>query len=74
MIARLSGVLARLSRVDKVYANGVVALRGLDLEVGEGEFLSLLGPSGCGKSTVLTQLPRFRDRSADISAGCTACE
>jgi NitT/TauT family transport system ATP-binding protein len=51
--ARPSGVLARLSRVDKVYANGVVALRGLDLEVGEGEFLSLLGPSGCGKSTVL---------------------
>src|SRR5262245_21680688 len=41
------------SQVDKVYANGVVALRGLDLEVGEGEFLSLLGPSGCGKSTVL---------------------
>ena len=60
MTARLTGVLARpvhvlvhLSRVDKVYANGVVALRGLDLEVGEGEFLSLLGPSGCGKSTVL---------------------
>ena len=46
-------MIARLSRVDKVYANGVVALRGLDLEVGEGEFLSLLGPSGCGKSTVL---------------------
>jgi len=46
-------VIARLSRVDKVYGNGVVALRGLDLAVGEGEFLSLLGPSGCGKSTVL---------------------
>src|SRR5207247_1511876 len=28
-------------------------LRHLDLNVGEGEFLSLLGPSGCGKSTVL---------------------
>src|SRR5262245_62634584 len=41
------------SQVDKVYANGVVALRHLDLDVGEGEFLSLLGPSGCGKSTVL---------------------
>jgi NitT/TauT family transport system ATP-binding protein len=46
-------VIARLQKVDKVYSNGVVALRGLDLDVGEGEFLSLLGPSGCGKSTVL---------------------
>ena len=46
-------MIVRLRNVDKVYANGVVALRGLDLDVGEGEFLSLLGPSGCGKSTVL---------------------
>jgi NitT/TauT family transport system ATP-binding protein len=46
-------VIVRLRNVDKVYSNGVVALHGLDLDVGEGEFLSLLGPSGCGKSTVL---------------------
>ena len=46
-------MIVRLRNVDKVYANGVVALHGLDLDVGEGEFLSLLGPSGCGKSTVL---------------------
>ena len=46
-------MIVRLRDVDKVYANGVVALRHLDLDVGEGEFLSLLGPSGCGKSTVL---------------------
>jgi len=46
-------VIARLQDVDKVYANGTVALRRLSLDVGEGEFLSLLGPSGCGKSTVL---------------------
>jgi len=46
-------VIARLRNVDKVYSNGVVALRGLDLDIREGEFLTLLGPSGCGKSTVL---------------------
>jgi NitT/TauT family transport system ATP-binding protein len=48
-----AAALVALRGVDKVYSNGVVALKGLDLAVREGEFLSLLGPSGCGKSTVL---------------------
>jgi NitT/TauT family transport system ATP-binding protein len=34
-------------------AGGVVALEGIDLEIGEREFISLIGPSGCGKSTLL---------------------
>jgi NitT/TauT family transport system ATP-binding protein len=45
--------LVRLEQVGKVFANGVIALDGLDLGVGEHEFVSLLGPSGCGKSTAL---------------------
>ena len=32
---------------------GVTALHDIDLEVGRGEFISLIGPSGCGKSTLL---------------------
>ena len=32
---------------------GVTALQDIDLEVGRGEFVSLIGPSGCGKSTLL---------------------
>jgi NitT/TauT family transport system ATP-binding protein len=48
--------LASLCGVDKVFGNSVTALAGLNLEVREGEFLSLLGPSGCGKSTVLRLL------------------
>ena len=45
-----------LRGVDKVFATGAQALGGLDLEVREGEFLSLLGPSGCGKSTALRMI------------------
>jgi NitT/TauT family transport system ATP-binding protein len=52
----MTAPLASLSGVDKTFANGTVALAGLDIDVREGEFLSLLGPSGCGKSTVLRLL------------------
>jgi NitT/TauT family transport system ATP-binding protein len=48
-----SGAAIRLRGVTKIYDNGVTALAPLDLDVGRGEFLSLLGPSGCGKSTAL---------------------
>jgi NitT/TauT family transport system ATP-binding protein len=34
-------------------AGGVVAVREIDLDIGEREFVSLIGPSGCGKSTLL---------------------
>ncbi|MGD1948382.1 MAG: ABC transporter ATP-binding protein [Leptolyngbyaceae cyanobacterium] len=45
--------LLTLRDIDKVYQNGTVALRGVNLDVQPGEFISLVGPSGCGKSTVL---------------------
>jgi NitT/TauT family transport system ATP-binding protein len=45
--------VVEVAGVDKVYANGTVALKGANLEVREREFVSLLGPSGCGKSTLL---------------------
>src|SRR5476649_511607 len=37
----------------KVYKNGVQALRGVDLDVEQGDFFALLGPNGAGKTTVI---------------------
>ncbi len=37
----------------KQYRNGVQALKGIDLDVGEGDFFALLGPNGAGKSTLI---------------------
>jgi NitT/TauT family transport system ATP-binding protein len=45
--------LVTLRGISKVYSNGTVALRNLNLDVAPLEFVSLLGPSGCGKSTAL---------------------
>ncbi|MFO1283566.1 MAG: ABC transporter ATP-binding protein [Burkholderiales bacterium] len=51
-----------LKGVSKRYGE-VVALRELDLEIREGEFLTLLGPSGCGKTTTLRMIAGFIEPS-----------
>jgi NitT/TauT family transport system ATP-binding protein len=53
-----------LRGVEKTFPNGTVALAGLDLDVRQGEFLSLLGPSGCGKSTALRIIAGLSEPSA----------
>jgi NitT/TauT family transport system ATP-binding protein len=45
-----------LRGVGKTFPNGVIAVEGLDLDILDGEFVTLLGPSGCGKSTALRML------------------
>ncbi len=45
-----------LKSIEKVYRTDTietVALSNINLEVAEGEFVSIMGPSGCGKSTLL---------------------
>jgi NitT/TauT family transport system ATP-binding protein len=56
--------LVSLQGISKTFSNGTVALRDLDLDVGEGQFVSLLGPSGCGKSTVLRIIAGLGDPTA----------
>jgi multiple sugar transport system ATP-binding protein len=49
------GIGISLKRLRKQFGT-VVAVNDLDLEIGAGEFVSLLGPSGCGKTTTLRML------------------
>jgi NitT/TauT family transport system ATP-binding protein len=42
-----------LENVSKRYETGTLALQRIDLDIEEGDFISLVGPSGCGKSTLL---------------------
>ncbi|QRE74927.1 ABC transporter ATP-binding protein [Methylobacterium aquaticum] len=51
--------LLRIAQVEKVYGGRqgpVRAVASASLEIGRGEFVSLLGPSGCGKSTLLMMI------------------
>jgi multiple sugar transport system ATP-binding protein len=45
-----------IESVTKRYRDGTVAVRDLDLEVADGEFMILVGPSGCGKTTLLRMI------------------
>jgi ABC-2 type transport system ATP-binding protein len=42
-----------LNLLNKTYANGVTAVRNVDLQVKQGDFFALLGPNGTGKSTLI---------------------
>ncbi|MEJ6394969.1 ABC transporter ATP-binding protein [Gymnodinialimonas sp. 2305UL16-5] len=58
----MTDALISLQGVQKYYGE-YHALRGIDAEIGAGEFFSLLGPSGCGKTTLLRAIAGFEDIS-----------
>jgi len=53
----------RLDGVSKHFGD-LIAVRDLDLDIGEGEFFTLLGPSGCGKTTTLRMVAGFEEPTA----------
>jgi spermidine/putrescine transport system ATP-binding protein len=53
--AAASGPAVRLVSLRRAYGD-VLAVDGIDVEIGEGEFFSMIGPSGCGKTTTLRMI------------------
>jgi multiple sugar transport system ATP-binding protein len=54
----------RLQNVGKAYPSGFRAVNGVNLDVEDGEFFTLLGPSGCGKTTTLRMIAGLETPSA----------
>jgi sn-glycerol 3-phosphate transport system ATP-binding protein len=59
-----------LRNVRKAYPNGFEAIKGVDVDVADGQFCVLVGPSGCGKSTLLRMVAGLeRITSGEIDIG-----
>jgi ABC-2 type transport system ATP-binding protein len=53
-----------LRKLTKTYRNGVQALKGIDLDVGQGDFFALLGPNGAGKTTAIGIIASLVNKSS----------
>jgi multiple sugar transport system ATP-binding protein len=59
-----------IQNVTKTYKNGTEVLKGINIDVEDGQFLILVGPSGCGKSTLLNMIAGLDDvTQGDIFIG-----
>lgn len=56
--------MIKFEKVNKIYPNGVHALKDINLEINEGEFISIIGLSGSGKSTLLRTINRMHEISS----------
>lgn len=56
--------MIRFENVSKTYPDGFQAVKDLNFEIQEGEFLVLIGPSGCGKTTTMKMINRLEPHTA----------
>ena len=61
----MNNPIITLEGVEKRVGNNLV-VKNMNLEIAEGEFLTLLGPSGCGKTTTLRMIAGFEDATAGV--------
>ena len=65
-----NGALVRFIDVQKTFDGETLVVKNLNVDVAEGEFLTLLGPSGSGKTTTLLMLAGFETIThGDITLG-----
>ena len=69
----LSARGVRMEYRDRSSDTRLVAIEAMDLDVADGEFVSLLGPSGCGKSTFLKIVNGLLNLSRPVAAGDHRC-
>ncbi|MEA2150471.1 MAG: multiple sugar transport system ATP-binding protein, partial [Solirubrobacteraceae bacterium] len=53
----------KLHDITKRYGDGTEAVKHMNLDIADGEFMILVGPSGCGKSTALRMIAGLEDIS-----------
>src|SRR6187455_2388509 len=59
-----------MKNIVKQYGDGYLAVKGVSLDIADGEFIILVGPSGCGKSTLLRMIVGLEDiTSGDMIIG-----
>jgi len=56
----------RLDNLSKTFGAGVEAVRGVSLDIADGEFVVFVGPSGCGKTTTLRLVAGFLEPDAGV--------